>query len=484
MPELQTVDVEALTTRIASLIDAGRTGAARPLLVAARRLAPPSPLLALLAAVLAMREDRTDLAQSELDAAIAQTPDHAGLRKCRAELRHRMNDKAGAAADAAEAVVLDRRDPSAKALLGVLLLELGRPAEAAACLGEAVAADPAHPAYREGLAAAQEADGDGDAAFATLVAGIAATPGAAALRSAAALLAVRRCDFTSGLRLAEQACSDGVADARLFGLKGQALSSLGRHAEAADAYAEALKLGPDDAYVRHLVAASGKVSDTGRAHVDYVRSVFDGYADRFDSHLISLGYRVPGLIRSALLQHPTIQSGDRVGPVLDLGCGTGLTAVVLSDLPIGPLVGVDVSPGMLAQAAAKQCYAGLHEADLMEMLAEDGASWRLILAADVLCYFGDLRGVLARVHKRLEAGGWLVLSVEELLPDKDGALGGSGEWALQPQGRYAHSLDYIERTAIAAGFAVRTLERQTLRYEADAPVAGLLAVLEREARDG
>jgi len=101
-----------------------------------------------------------------------------------------------------------------------------------------------------------------------------------------------------------------------------------------------------------------------------------------------------------------------------------------------------------------------------------------------LCYFGDLRGVLARVHKRLEAGGWLVLSVEELLPDKDGALGGSGEWALQPQGRYAHSLDYIERTAIAAGFAVRTLERQTLRYEADAPVAGLLAVLEREARDG
>lgn len=230
MPELQTVDVEALTTRIASLIDAGRTGAARPLLVAARRLAPPSPLLALLAAVLAMREDRTDLAQSELDAAIAQTPDHAGLRKCRAELRHRMNDKAGAAADAAEAVVLDRRDPSAKALLGVLLLELGRPAEAAACLGEAVAADPAHPAYREGLAAAQEADGDGDAAFATLVAGIAATPGAAALRSAATLLAIRRCDFTIGLRLAEQACSDGVADARLFGLKGQALSSLGRHA--------------------------------------------------------------------------------------------------------------------------------------------------------------------------------------------------------------------------------------------------------------
>jgi predicted TPR repeat methyltransferase len=64
------------------------------------------------------------------------------------------------------------------------------------------------------------------------------------------------------------------------------------------------------------------------------------------------------------------------------------------------------------------------------------------------------------------------------LPDKDGAFSGSDEWVLQRQGRYAHALDYVERAALAAGFAIRTLERQTLRYEADAPVAGLFAVLE------
>jgi predicted TPR repeat methyltransferase len=55
---------------------------------------------------------------------------------------------------------------------------------------------------------------------------------------------------------------------------------------------------------------------------------------------------------------------------------------------------------------------------------------------------------------------------------------------LQRHGRYAHALDYVERTALAAGFAIRTLERQTLRYEADALVAGLFVVLEREGRDG
>ena len=77
------------------------------------------------------------------------------------------------------------------------------------------------------------------------------------LRNAAVLLSLRRRDFATAVRLAEQARIAGVADAILFGLKGHALSGLGRHAEAADAYAEALKLDPDDRYVRHLVAAAG-----------------------------------------------------------------------------------------------------------------------------------------------------------------------------------------------------------------------------------
>jgi predicted TPR repeat methyltransferase len=419
MPELlETVDVDTLTARVAHLIDAGRTRVARPLLAALRRIAPPSPLLPLLAATLAMREGRLDLAGSELDAAIAATPDHAELRKCRAELRQQLGDKAGAAADAAEAVVLDRRDPTAKALLGVLLLELGRATDAVTCLAEAVETCPAHPAFREGLAAALQATGDADAAMGTLSAGIVASPGSAALRNAAVLLAVTRREFTGAVQLAEQACSEGVADARLFGLKGHALSSLGRHTEAADAYAEALKLGPEDAYVRHMVAASGKLPASGRAHIDYVRAVFDGYSDRFEAHLISLGYRVPGLIHAALLRHPAIQSGERLGPVLDLGCGTGLVAVAVSDLPIGPFIGVDVSPRMLAHAAEKQLYRELREGDLVPMLADDTVSWPLILAADVLCYFGDLRDTFRRVNQRLDAGGWFVFSVEELLPDK------------------------------------------------------------------
>jgi predicted TPR repeat methyltransferase len=212
--------------------------------------------------------------------------------------------------------------------------------------------------------------------------------------------------------------------------------------------------------------------------------VFNGYADRFDLHLVSLGYRVPGLIRAALTSHPAIVAGERLGPVLDLGCGTGLVAVAVSDLPIGPITGVDVAPRMLECAAATQLYAELREADLMQVLTGDALRWRLILAGDVLCYFGALQGVLTAVHARLELGGWFIFTVEEALPDHNGVLHAIGDWALQRQGRYVHAVDYVATVARELGFTVRTLERQTLRYEADAPVAGIFVVLERTANDG
>ena len=52
-----------------------------------------------------------------------------------------------------------------------------------------------------------------------------------------------------------------------------------------------------------------------RAPEGYVRTVFDGYADRFEAHLVSLGYRIPGAIRTLLQAHPKIVAGLPVGPV-------------------------------------------------------------------------------------------------------------------------------------------------------------------------
>jgi len=474
------IDADTLVTRIEQLIDQGRPGAARPLLVAARKLVQPSAGLSVLAARLALSDGMLDSAEIELDEAVKAEPGHPGLRKCRAQLRGRLGDLDGATRDAAEAVILDRRDPEAKALLGELLLLLGRTSDAIDCLAEVVGSRPRDIAYREALAQAQTSAGDTDGALATLLDGVAILPRATEIRNAAILLCIRLRDFVQAEALAEQARAIGVADASTFGLKGHALSSLGRHDEAAMAYGEALKLAPGDAYVRHLAASSGISCNGANEPHDYVRTLFDGYADRFEAQLIGLGYRIPGLIRRYVIDFATVAN---IGPVLDLGCGTGLVALALSDLMLGPITGIDVSPRMLDQARAKQLYATLHEARLPDALRHDTDSWRLILAADVMCYFGALDEMLDAVRERLRPGGRFIFSVEELLPDYDGNTPGNGDWALGRLGRYAHAASYIARTADARGFRCVALDRETLRYEAGGPVAGFMMILERPRYD-
>jgi predicted TPR repeat methyltransferase len=470
----ESIDAGALMKRVERLIDQGRPAAARPLLAAARGLTRPSSGLSVLAARLALSEGSLDDAQLDLDRAVIVEPDHSGLRKCRAELRGRIGDLDGAVRDAAEAVVLDRDDPGAKALLGELLLRIGRVADAVACLREAVAAAPADVMYREMFAQSLIASGEMDLALTTLLDGIRIVPDSGAMRNAAILLCVRRRDFSRADRLAEDARVDGAADATTYGLKGHALSGLGHHDESGLAYKEALKLAPGDAHIRHLATAAPS------APHDFVRTLFDGDADRFESHIIELGYRIPSLIRRHVIDFAAMAN---IGPVLDLGCGTGLVALALSDLPVGPFTGIDVSPRMLERAQDKALYATLREAKLPAALHVDRGSWRLILAADLMCYFGPLDEMLSAVRERLRPGGRFIFSVEELLPNHDGVIPGNGDWALGRLGRYAHAARHVATTADALGFRCLALERETLRYEAGGPVAGLMMVLERPRDD-
>jgi predicted TPR repeat methyltransferase len=471
------IDPALLTSRVRDLIRGGRVTAARPLLAALRKMAPASLALAEFEAQLLLREGRIDDAVAILDQAIISAPDIPTLRLCRAEARMSSNNITGAAADAAEAVCLAPGNPQAKAILGIVLIDMNRVDDALICLREAVGQDPSCPAYRQGLAQAQERAGDAGEAASTLQIGITHAPQHVGLRIAAIMVAMRQRDFSGAIALAEAARLDGCADACVFGLLGHALSNLSRHAEAADAYAEALKLAPEDSYVRHLVRTAGKLPHGPRAPSDYIEVVFDGYAERFEAHLIGLGYSIPGLIRAALLaQLPGHASAQPIGPILDLGCGTGLVGVALSDLPIAGLVGADISGTMLQHAGAKNLYTELLQADLETVLADTQRDWAVITAADVFCYFGDLEAVLTAAHARLRPGGLFIFSVETLAAQPD-------VWQLGPNGRYLHGQQYVSHVAAQAGFVIRALQHETLRYEDNRPVDGLLVTLERIRHD-
>jgi predicted TPR repeat methyltransferase len=88
------------------------------------------------------------------------------------------------------------------------------------------------------------------------------------------------------------------------------------------------------------------------------------------------------------------------------------------------------------------------------------------MAADVLCYFGELEGVFTAAHRALRGGGWLLFSVEALADPE------STPHRLMPSGRYVHHATYLRDTLRAAGFDDPRLQGETLRAETGAPVKG------------
>ncbi len=456
---------------------AGRFSAARAMLAAIRKQHDTSSAVDEIDARVCIGEGRLDEAWIALDRAISATPGVAQFHLLRADVRARLNDLTGAARDASEAVFLRPDDPNAKAMLGLVLLEIGLIEDALACLHESVRGAPRSAAPWRGLAEAMRRAGDTTGAAAALDAAIVNIPDNSGLRTAAITLALGERNFQRARELGAAAQAEGVADACIFGLYGHALSHLGQHAAAGDIYQEALKLAPEDVYVRHLVSAAGLLPDSTRAPDCYLETVFDGYAHRFEEHLIGLGYRVPGLVRAALLAGHDADAGARpLGRVLDLGCGTGLIGVVLSDCNIAELTGVDLSAKMLVEADEKAIYTRLVHQEIGAFLAHDEGGWDTIIASDVFCYFGAITDILAAARSRLRPGGLLIFSVEEVnVADPTGGAG----WRLASQGRFQHTQTYVADSLRDAGFTNTTIVRETLRLEAGTPVCGFLTSARR-----
>jgi predicted TPR repeat methyltransferase len=421
-----------------------------------------------LAAQLAARERRWSDAASELDEVLARAPAENGARKLRADVRMHLNDVQGAAQDAADAVISDPDDPEAKTILGIILIECGRPEDAAICLTEALAALPDKSAVWLALARAREMMGTPDLGIATLQHGLKSGVRQPEMLNALLLAFIRRGRFAEAIALGTQAGEGGALDATGFGLLGHALSSVDRHGEALDAYREAHKLAPEDPYLAHLLATSEAVVGKDRAPEDDLRAAFDEYAERFELHLISLGYRVPGLMRHAVTELRASWPEALGGPTLDLGCGTGLVGLTVGDLVAGPLTGVDLSRRMLQLAAAKNLYARLERAEALQFLRDETTVWRLILAGDVLSYFGALDELFALVARRMSPDGLFLFSVEALEPAE------SRDWRLGRQARLSHSETYLRSSLAAAGLEPVLFRNEIMRKEAEGPVEGFL----------
>ncbi|KAB1070080.1 class I SAM-dependent DNA methyltransferase [Methylobacterium planeticum] len=284
-------------------------------------------------------------------------------------------------------------------------------------------------------------------------------------------------DAAGAAEMAEQALELAPRYAAAWLLLGRAREALHRasggeadfHA-ALRAYSAALDLDPDDALgsrVRLVQLGGGEAA--GALSPAYVRALFDGYAARFDRHLVEgLHYRGPEMLRDALEALPGAPA--RYAVALDLGCGTGLVGAAFAGR-VGHLTGVDLSPAMLAQAERRRLYQRLVVGDLTGFLAgEPEASADLCVAADVFIYVGDLGAVLPAIARVLRPDGFVAFTVQS----HDGA-----GIILGADARFAHGDAYLEAACRASGLRPALREPAAIRHERGRGVPGRLVVLSK-----
>ena len=110
-----------------------------------------------------------------------------------------------------------------------------------------------------------------------------------------------------------------------------------------------------------------------------VAALYDRWADTYDAEMAAAGYRHPAICLALLARH--LPRGAR--PILDAGAGTGLVGEWLGIIGYPEVEALDISPGMLARAAAKGIYSKLHNLALGETLPFPDEHFAGIVSAGV-----------------------------------------------------------------------------------------------------
>ncbi|NNE80698.1 MAG: class I SAM-dependent methyltransferase [Silicimonas sp.] len=141
--------------------------------------------------------------------------------------------------------------------------------------------------------------------------------------------------------------------------------------------------------------------------------LYEAWATTYDADFVEgAGYRLPKLVADAFL---ALESS---GPVLDVGCGTG---AVTDHLPKHIVVdGLDLSRDMLDVAGKKGRYRRLIEANLLETLPIETASYGGVICAGTFTH-GHVGGTaLPELVRILRRGALVVVTIRDQVWDSMG----------------------------------------------------------------
>lgn len=98
----------------------------------------------------------------------------------------------------------------------------------------------------------------------------------------------------------------------------------------------------------------------GSADETQIKALYDDWAQTYDAEIADNGYATPGRCAAALWS----KMPEPDAPILDYGCGTGLSGLALKLAGYKVIDGMDPSPEMLKLSEEKQVYRAAHVLDL------------------------------------------------------------------------------------------------------------------------
>ena len=144
--------------------------------------------------------------------------------------------------------------------------------------------------------------------------------------------------------------------------------------------------------------------------VEGAKALYEGWAASYDAEIQENGYVTPRRCAEALAG----LTDDLSAPVLDLGCGTGLSGLALRAAGFTTVDGLDISPAMLALSRARDgVYRSLGQVNPDQAIPAQGGDYAHVVAAGVISPDHAPAGTINEILDLLPSGGCLVFSLND-----------------------------------------------------------------------
>ena len=178
---------------------------------------------------------------------------------------------------------------------------------------------------------------------------------------------------------------------------------------------------------------------------DELATAYAAWAATYDSETAALGYSLPYVIAAWVARY--VPAGE--GPLLDAGCGTGLTGPSLKALGYDDIAGLDLSSDMLTIAGSRGAYNELKQAALGGPLPWPDGYFRAFFSTGVFTISHAPASGLHELSRITRAGGHAIFTVRDQVLDSGGFRGVFAELERQEKWRPVDESPWFRAYAIA-----------------------------------